>query len=207
MGPPGRGAAAVFHVEHRPEAIGGRARRRVRSGSGGPGGCIARRRREAPWSWASTGGNAARRRPVVASRTSPCARPPSLDAARAASKSPSVTPRPSDQVPGRVPGKAAGGRRRRSWRGRRARRRAPSGCRAAAERGSTNRLEAPRCLASWPESRGEGAWQGVRSAGRCRLGFPVKPANRRRRERGPPAARGEVASARPWSPAPPGGRR
>ena len=43
--------------------------REVRSASGGPGGCIARRRRKAPWSWAPTDDNAARRRPVVAGRT------------------------------------------------------------------------------------------------------------------------------------------
>jgi hypothetical protein len=54
----------------------GRAPRRVREASGGPGGGLARRRREAPWSWASTDDGAARRRPAVASRTSPGARPP-----------------------------------------------------------------------------------------------------------------------------------
>jgi hypothetical protein len=54
------------HTRSGPREIGavlrrlrGRANRRVRSASGGPGGCIARRRREAPWSWASTDDTAA----------------------------------------------------------------------------------------------------------------------------------------------------
>jgi hypothetical protein len=71
-----RGGASGFREDRASPRARGRAHRRVRSGSGGPGGCIARRRREAPWSWASTDDNAARRRPVVASRTSLRARLP-----------------------------------------------------------------------------------------------------------------------------------
>jgi hypothetical protein len=55
--------------------LGATGNREVRSGSGGPGGWLARRRREAPWCWASTDDAAARRRPVVASRSSLRARP------------------------------------------------------------------------------------------------------------------------------------
>ena len=51
------------HHRHHRRRLRGRANRGVRSGSGGPGGCIARRRRKAPWSWAPTDDNAARRRP------------------------------------------------------------------------------------------------------------------------------------------------
>jgi hypothetical protein len=65
---PARTAALTALAEQLPRATGNGE---VRSGSGGPGGCIARRRRKAPWSWAPTDGNAARCRPVVASRTAP----------------------------------------------------------------------------------------------------------------------------------------